>query len=75
MTRGDLVTAIGEIVNAKLVDMEDDVLNATKFYERIEAELARDCSLTTADTRELLRHMAHVPKSKQALRVPGTTVG
>ena len=55
MTRGDLVAAIGEIVNAKLVDMEDDVLNATKFYGRIEAELARDCSLTTADTRELLR--------------------
>ena len=48
-------SAIMEVINEKLrVDGEDE-LNDVKFYERIQMELAKDCSITSIDPREALR--------------------
>ena len=46
---------IMEILNAKLAKDGKDLLNETKYYERIERELSRDISLTTTCKRDALR--------------------
>ena len=47
--------AIMEIVNAKLEKDGKAALNGTKYYERIQDDLARDVTLATTNKRDALR--------------------
>ena len=46
---------IMEIVNAKLEKDDKALLNATKYYQRIQEQLARDVTLATTNKRDALR--------------------
>ena len=55
LSRPALRSAIMEVVNEKLNSDGEDELNDVKFWERIQMELAKECSITAIDPREALR--------------------